>query len=72
MVDFLEAFPLFFVIAEKAFRKVMSQELSIAFAAGIPFTLNGTQMHPLNGVSTAELCKDAPRELLEILKKYVH
>ena len=72
MIDFLERYPLFFVINERAFRKIMTQELSIAFAAGIPFTLNETKMHPLNGVNAAELTKGAPQELLEILKKYVH
>jgi argininosuccinate synthase len=50
----------------------MSQELSIAFAAGIPFSLDGSEMKPLNGVSEAELVKGAPAELIEILKQYDH
>jgi len=72
LIAFLEKHPSQFVIDGKAFRKVMTQELSIAFAAGIPFSLDGTEMKPLNGVSEAELNKGAPAELIEILKKYDH
>lgn len=72
VVQFLEAFPQFFVINEKTFRKILSQELRIAFAAGLPFTVKGTKMHPLNGVNVEELSKGAPQDLLGILEKYVH
>ena len=72
LIAFLEKHPSQFVIDGKAFRKVMTQELSIAFAAGIPFSLDGTEMKPLNGVSEAELNKGAPAELIEILKQYDH
>ncbi len=72
LIAFLEKHPSQFVIDEKAFRKVMTQELNIAFAAGIPFSLDGTGMKPLNGVSEAELIKGAPAELIEILKQYDH
>jgi hypothetical protein len=48
----------------------MAQELGIAFTAGIPFSLNGNKMTPLNGVSETELTKTAPEELIEILKQY--
>ena len=72
LIAFLEKHPSQFVIDRKAFRKVMTQELSIAFAAGIPFSLYGTEMKALNGVSEAELIKGAPAELIEILKQYDH
>ena len=72
VIEFLEKYPSLFIINEKAFRKIMSQELSIAFAAGIPFTLEGKYMHPLNGVSDSEISKGAPKALLETLTKYDH
>jgi len=70
MLEFMESYPSLFVISKKGFRKIMSQELSIAFVAGIPFTLEGTNLHPLNGVSDTELSKGVPKELLESLNKY--
>ena len=67
---FLRQYPNYFVISDKDFRKIMTQELSIAFAAGIPFILAGTSLKPMNGVSEKELSKGAPSDLLEILSNY--
>ena len=55
---------------ETGFKKIMAQELSIGFAAGIPFSLNGNKLTPLNGVSEAELTRGAPADLIEILNAY--
>lgn len=72
LIMFLEKYPSQFIVDGKAFRKVMMQELDIAFAAGIPYSLQGTKMKPLNGVSEAELIKGAPADLIEIMKQYDH
>lgn len=70
LIKFLEKYPTLFIVAEKSFSKIMSQELSIAFAAGIPFKLEGTNLFPLNGINDSELVKGAPIELLETLSEY--
>ena len=67
---FLRQYSNHFVISDKDFRKIMTQELSIAFAAGIPFILTGTSLKPMNGVNERELSKGAPSDLLEILSNY--
>lgn len=70
LIKFLEKYPTLFIVAEKSFSKIMAQELSIAFAAGIPFKLEGTNLFPLNGINDSELVKGAPIELLETLSEY--
>jgi hypothetical protein len=71
LINFLQKNPSYFVISQTGFKKIMAQELSIAFAAGIPFALDGTLMKPLNGVSEEELSRGAPEDLVEVLNSYV-
>ena len=71
LIKFLEMHPTHFVIIQTGFKKIMAQELSIGFAAGIPFSVDGNKLTPLNGVSEAELTRGAPADLIEILNAYV-
>jgi len=70
VVDFLRQYPSHFVINDKDLRKIVSQELSIAFAAGIPFAMAGASLKQMNGISEKEMSKGAPSDLLEILSTF--
>jgi hypothetical protein len=70
LLEFLSNHESLFVINSSQLKKVMTQELNVAFSAGIPFSLKGNDISPLNGVNRNELIKSAPSRLVEVLEQY--
>ena len=70
LLEFLSNHESLFVINSSQFKRIMTQELNIAFSAGIPFSIKGGDISPLNGVNRNELIKGAPSKLVEVLEQY--
>lgn len=70
MIEFLSNYDLF-IIDKESFYYTMSEEINIAFIAGIPFdNIDGDNLKPLVGLNIDELTLNAPMEVINALNKY--
>ena len=73
LLTFFQNHPDLFVITDKNLSAVIQSELEIANIAGIPYDIvcvdDKIYIKPLTGLNMEELAKDAPAEIIDILKQ---
>lgn len=74
IIDVLKGDKNKFVVDEETLEEIISDEIQIAFMAGIPFVvriMNGKDyLQPLIGLNIDELASGAPKEVVEYLNQY--
>ncbi len=71
LLDELKKLPSFFVVNKINFEQIMNFEKKICEISGIPFIEKKGKLFPLTTINFSELCKGAPRELIDALNKFV-